>query len=193
MWLHWKRSRPACDNWQAPSEEDAAAWDVRRWYAEHFYGLGGGTVHCSALDAHGNLACATTTSGHAFKLAGRVGDSPIPGAGFYVDNAVGAAGCIGHGEATLQNVSSFLAVEAMRRGASPEEAGREALTRLAEKALPSQCDPLGRPRYDVQMFLISRDGGHAGVSLWNDRYLAVSDASGTRREPCLPLFHRDLT
>lgn len=186
MWLHWKRKRASGHDWQ-PSPLDDEALDVERWYQQHFYPPGG-TVHVAVQDAAGDLACATSTSGHAFKMPGRVGDSPILGAGLYVDNQVGSCGSIGHGEANLQHCSSFAAVELMRHGRAPREAGLEILRRIAAATPSAQRDPQGRPRFNLQLYLLARDGTHAGVALWGPKQIAVSDEQGTRWEPCTALF-----
>ncbi|HJT99556.1 MAG TPA: N(4)-(beta-N-acetylglucosaminyl)-L-asparaginase [Rhodanobacteraceae bacterium] len=91
------------------------------------------TLGMLAIDAQGNLSGACTTSGMAWKLHGRVGDSPIIGAGLYVDNDVGAATSTGVGEEVIRNVGSFLVVELMRQGRSPEAACREAVTRIIKR------------------------------------------------------------
>ena len=185
MWLHWKRSRSENDDWITPGKEDADL-DLETYFKQHFF-RPTGTVHVAALDHAGDLACATSTSGHAFKMAGRVGDSPILGAGLYVDNAVGTCGSIGHGEANLENCSSFLGVELMRSGMSPEEAGLEVLRRVAANAHPRQRDKQGRAKFHLQLFLLDPDGRRAGVSMWDGRQFAVSDSGGTRLEDCTPL------
>ncbi|PWV45624.1 N(4)-(beta-N-acetylglucosaminyl)-L-asparaginase [Chitinophaga sp. S165] len=91
------------------------------------------TIGMIAMDANGNLSGACTTSGMAFKLHGRVGDSPIIGAGLYVDNEIGAATSTGVGEEVIRVVGSFLVVELMRQGYSPEAACKEAVTRIVKK------------------------------------------------------------
>ena len=91
------------------------------------------TLGMLAIDANGQLAGACTTSGMAFKLHGRVGDSPIIGAGLYVDNEVGAATASGMGEEMMRNAASFLVVELMRQGLSPGDACREAIARVVRK------------------------------------------------------------
>ena len=203
MWLYWKRTRSQRDDWQPPAADEADL-DVQRWFEKHFYGAqipegarvdpaaqqGTGTVHCAALDGRGDLACATTTSGHAFKIAGRVGDSPILGAGLYVENEVGTCGSIGHGEANLENLSSYAGVELMRGGLSPAEAGLEVLRRVVKNARPDQCDQRGRPTFNLQLFLLAKDGCHAGVALWGDKQYAVADEDGSRLEPCVALYER---
>ncbi len=111
IWLHWKETNGKESDWIAPpdSELDPA---VRR-----FFGIREpGTIHCSALDTHGDLGCVTTTSGLYYKIPGRVGDSPILGAGLFLDNEVGSAGSTGRGEANLLNLSSHAIVEGLRRG-----------------------------------------------------------------------------
>lgn len=186
FWLHWKRSRSKIDDWQPPTAEEADAEAAE--YFEKAYTKTGGTVHCAALDAHGNLGGTTSTSGHAFKINGRVGDSPILGAGLYVDNEVGTCGSIGHGEANMQHLSSFLAVELMRQGASPVEAGLEVLRRVAAKLPASSVDDQGRATIHLQLFLLSRSGEAAGVCFWGPKQFAVSDHSGTHLLPSHALY-----
>ncbi len=185
MWLHWRRTRPGTD-W-LPPPADEIDLDVQAWFEKHFY-RSQGTVHFAAIDGRGDMACATSTSGHAFKLAGRVGDSPILGAGLYVENAIGSCGSIGWGEANMQNLSSFAAVELMRRGLSPHEAGLEVLRRVAKHAPPHKRDAEGRPNFNLQLYLLARDGRHAGVALRGPKQIAVVDERGGRLEPCETLY-----
>jgi len=119
------------------------------------------TIGMLALDARGEVAAATTTSGLAWKLPGRVGDSPIPGAGLYADSAVGAACATGVGEEVLRVCGSFLVVEGMRRGLEPEEAIREALRRIAANP------PHGPGHYSRQVAFLAlrRDGAAAALAL----------------------------
>lgn len=192
IWLHWKRTRSPIDDWRPPEAVDP---EVQRWFDVHFRGPAGhgkvGTVHVAAQDAHGDLACVTSTSGHAFKLPGRVGDSPILGAGLYVDNEVGTCGSIGHGEANLENLSSFASVELMRSGCSPEEAGLELLRRVARKTRPEQRDAEGRPQFNLWLFLLAKDGRRAGVTMWGPKQYALADDQGARLETCTALFSRE--
>ncbi len=207
MWLHWKRSRSRHDDWIEPAEDEQEL-DVQRWFEKHFYGLSApegaqlksasstgppestGTVHCAAINAHGDIACATSTSGHAFKIAGRIGDSPILGAGLYCDSEWGSCGSIGNGEANLENLSSFAAVELMRGGMVPAKAGLEILRRITHKSPADQCDEQGRPQFNVQFFLLGQDGTHAGTSMWSRKQIAVADELGARLENCTPLFEK---
>ncbi|MEQ8788598.1 MAG: N(4)-(beta-N-acetylglucosaminyl)-L-asparaginase [Pirellulaceae bacterium] len=203
MWLYWKRTRSEHDDWRPPAAGEADL-DVETWFEKHFYGTaaregsrvdptqqrGTGTVHVAAQDAKGDMACVTSTSGHAFKIAGRVGDSPILGAGLYVDNEVGSCGSIGHGEANLENCSSFAAVELMRGGLPPVEAGLEVLRRVAARSHADRRDDQGRPTFNLQLFLLAKDGAHAGVAMWGPKQIAVGDEEGVRLEACTALFER---
>lgn len=186
MWLHWKRIRSRMDDWVAPHEDDVDPATAE--YFRKFTSTLGGTVHCSAIDSRGDLGCTTSTSGHPFKLPGRVGDSPVLGAGLYCDNRFGTCGSIGHGEANLENLSSFLAVELLRQGASPQEAGLEALRRVAEHLHPGQTDKDGRPNIHLQLFVLARDGRHAGVTMRGKHQIAVTDQNGTRLEDSVALI-----
>ena len=151
----------------------------------HFYG----TIHCSGVNTAGDVAGVTTTSGLAWKIPGRVGDSPILGAGLYVDNDVGAAGSTGRGEANLFNVSSFLIVECMRRGMHPKDAGLEALRRIVANTIePGLLNSRGRPNFNVIFYALHRDGAFAGVSLYGEGRFAVCTDAGPQTLPCEPLF-----
>src|SRR6202007_1990967 len=115
------------------------------------------TIGILAIDAHGNLSGACTTSGMAWKMRGRVGDSPIVGAGLYVDNDVGAATSTGVGEEVIRNAGSFLVVELMRQGRSPQQACREAVARVARRKPKSAGD------IQVGFIAINR---HGEVGAW---------------------------
>jgi N4-(beta-N-acetylglucosaminyl)-L-asparaginase len=185
IWLHWKRTRGPHEDWLAPTPDkidpDAAAWFQRTT----------GTVHFAARDSKGDLSCATSTSGLAFKLVGRVGDSPVIGAGLYVDNEIGSCGATGRGEASLDHLASFAAVELMRSGLSPLEAGLEVLRRVERKAAPRLRDAKGRPNFDLQLYVMAKDGRYAGVALRGPRKFAVADAQGARHEECVALFNKE--
>jgi len=140
-----------------------------------------GTINCSALNEKGEMSSVTTTSGLAWKLPGRCGDSPIIGAGCYCDQDVGAAGATGSGEENIKVVGAHTIVENMRRGMSPEEAGMDALRRIAR----NYNNDMAKLAY-VSMFfyILRRDGEHAGVTMWSGssehpRRYVVND--GTKR------------
>jgi N4-(beta-N-acetylglucosaminyl)-L-asparaginase len=149
------------------------------------YGSFWGTTNCSGINVQGDLCGVTTTSGLAWKIPGRVGDSPILGAGLYVDNDVGAAGSTGRGEANLYNLTSYLVVENMRRGMAPKDAGLAALQRIVDNTVePRLLDERGRPAFDVRFFILAKSGAHAGVALYGagESTFAVCDENGAREE-----------
>ncbi len=149
-----------------------------------------GTIHCSALNEKGEISGCTTTSGLAWKLPGRVGDSPIIGAGSYTDQDVGSAGATGSGEENIKVVGAHTIVENMRHGMSPFDAGMDALKRIVR----NYTGDMDRLRFmDMTFYVLRKDGAYAGVSLW-DGYevgkphkIAVHD--GTKRlEKTVSLF-----
>src|SRR5208282_4804634 len=130
---------------------------------DHFYG----TINCDGLNSKGELAGATTTSGLAWKIPGRVGDSPVIGAGLYVDGDVGAAGSTGRGEANLLSLGSFLIVEFLRNGMSPKDAGMATLKRIAANTVEKRLlNSRGRPNFGVSYYILSRSGAHSAVTLY---------------------------
>jgi N4-(beta-N-acetylglucosaminyl)-L-asparaginase len=141
-----------------------------------------GTIHCSAANEKGEVSGCTTTSGLAFKLPGRVGDSPIIAAGCYTDQDVGSAGATGSGEENIKIAGAHTIVENMRHGMSPLEAGMDALKRIVR----NYNNDMSKLQYmDMTFYILRKDGAYAGVSLW-DGYsrhephkIAVHD--GTRR------------
>jgi len=145
-----------------------------------------GTTSLEAVSADGDICGVTTTSGLSWKIPGRAGDSPILGAGQYVDNAVGAAGSTGRGEANLYNCASFLIVEHMRQGMSPKDAGMTALTRIKDNTVESRLlNERGTPNFDVRFFILNKAGEYAGVALYGEgeATFAVCDENGAREEP----------
>ena len=190
MWLYWKRSRSSVDDWRTPPRDEDL--DLQAWFDKHFYRNSDskhhGTVHCAAQNAQGDLACATTTSGHAFKLPGRVGDSPILGAGLYADNEAGSCGSIGHGEANLRHLSSFAVVQRMRSGASPLDAAMQVLQDIADRCEEDWKDDNGRPKFNLQLFILNASGEHQGAAIWPGKQIAVVDEAGPRLEDCVSLY-----
>jgi len=170
IWLRRKEMLSDKDFWFPPKVETLDP-ELMRYIEFH------GTINCNAIDANGNLAGVTTTSGYYFKIPGRVGDSPIIGAGLYVDNEVGAAGSTGRGEANIQNCGSFSVVEFMRQGHSPEEACLQALKRIAEKSKgqPRLLDEDGLPRFGLDFYAINKKGEYGGASMWSGSKFAIHD------------------
>jgi len=184
IWLKWKETLSDRDDWLPPAEEGQAA-AMKGVLRDH------GTINCNAVDTNGNIAGVTTTSGLSFKIPGRVGDSPILGAGLYVDNEVGACGSTGRGEANLLNCSSFLVVENMRRGMSPEEAGLSVLKRVAEKTEPRLRDDQGRPSYQLRFYVLNKRGEYAGVAMWSGGNYALHDGLNNQAKEFTYLYRRE--
>jgi N4-(beta-N-acetylglucosaminyl)-L-asparaginase len=141
-----------------------------------------GTIHCSALNEKGEISGCTTTSGLAYKLPGRLGDSPIIGAGCYTDQDVGSAGATGSGEENIKVAGAHTIVENMRHGMSPQESGMDALQRIVR----NYNHDMKRLQFvDMTYYILRKDGAYAGVSLWtgyeggHPHQIAVHD--GTRR------------
>lgn len=151
-----------------------------------------GTINCNGINASGDICGVTTTSGLAWKIPGRVGDSPILGAGLYVDNDVGAAGSTGRGEANLYNLSSYLIVESMRRGMHPKDAGMEALKRIRTNTVESRLlNARGLPNFNIRFFILNKQGQHAGVAMYGsgEKTFALCTEKGAEAptlEPLLP-------
>ena len=144
-----------------------------------------GTTSVEGLSPDGDICGVTTTSGLAWKIPGRAGDSPILGAGQYVDNGVGAAGSTGRGEANLFNCASFLIVEFMRQGRSPKDAGMAALERIRDNTIePRLLNSRGLPNFDVRFFVLNKAGEYAGVAMYgsSESHFAVCDENGAREE-----------
>ena len=168
-WLEWKR-RIDPDHYLDPNKRSEAMDAARRSMVAdglldpfHVYG----TINCDGVSPKGEVCGVTTTSGLAWKIPGRVGDSPILGAGLYVDGEVGAAGSTGRGEANLYNLSSYLIVENLRRGMAPKDAGMDALKRIRANTVEKRLlDDKGNPRFQLLFYVLNRAGEHAGLAMF---------------------------
>lgn len=182
IWLRWKETHSPNDAWLHPEADKEAALRRRELGlpADDRPDFTWGTINCLGLTGGGDLAGVTTTSGLSYKIPGRVGDSPIIGAGLYVDNEVGAAGSTGRGEANLQNCSSFLVVELMRAGRSPDEACLDVLRRVAAKCEPRLRDTAGAPSFGLKLYALRKDGKFGGASLRGGGQIAVNDGGASR-------------
>jgi N4-(beta-N-acetylglucosaminyl)-L-asparaginase len=126
-----------------------------------------GTIHCNGINAQGEICGLTSTSGLPFKIPGRVGDSPILGAGCYVDGSVGAVGSTGRGEANLYNLTSFLILENLRRGLSPKDAGLEGLRRIRANTVEKRLRKAnGDPNFNICFYVLNARGEHAAVAMY---------------------------
>jgi len=193
LWLEWKR-RIDPQHYLDPEKRGAAGLAAGLGMVaeglidrDHFYG----TINCNGLSPRGELAGVTTTSGLAWKIPGRVGDSPILGAGLYVDGDIGAAGSTGRGEANLYSLCSFLIVENMRRGMRPKDAGIEALKRIKTNTSERRLlNGRGEPNFNVTFYVLSARGEYAGVALYGgpNAVYAVCTENGAENRPIEPLL-----
>ncbi len=187
IWLKWKETMSTQDDWLPPHTENDTT--LGALYEE--FKRSTGTIHCSAIDQKGDISCVTTTSGLAYKIAGRVGDSPILGAGLYCDNAVGSAGSTGRGEANLVNCSSVMIVEWMARGKSPEEACLEACKRIVEHNKERRWqDDQGRPTFNVKFYALNKKGEFGGAGIFSPCEIAVHDGTSARRVQTAYLYKK---
>jgi N4-(beta-N-acetylglucosaminyl)-L-asparaginase len=177
-WLEWKR-RIDPEHYLDPKKRVQAGYEAGLQMVrdglidpDHFWG----TINCDGINAKGEICGVTTTSGLAWKIPGRVGDSPILGAGLYVDGDVGAAGSTGRGEANLYNLCSFFIVEEMRRGAHPKDAGMAALKRVARNTVEKRLlNGRSQPNFSLNFYVLNAKGEFAGVSMYGSKYAACTE------------------
>jgi len=193
LWLEWKR-RSDPEHFLDPKRREAAAWTAARsMVADGLVPEGSfwGTINCNAVTPKGEVCGATSTSGTAWKIPGRAGDSPIIGAGVYVDNEVGAAGSTGRGEANLYNLTSFFIVEQMRRGLHPKDAGLEGLKRIKANTVEKRLlNARGLPNFNIRFFVLNNRGEFAGLAMYasGEKSYAVCTENGAEERPLEPLL-----
>lgn len=191
-WLEWKRRTDPL-HYLDPKTRADAEHRVRLEMvadglldAEHMYG----TINCEAVNSKGDICGVTTTSGLAWKIPGRVGDSPILGAGLYVDNDFGAAGSTGRGEANLYNLSSYVIVDNMRKGMHPKDAMIDACKRIAKNTIEKRLlNSRGLPSFSMSFYGLDKKGRHAGVSFYDSGSYAICTDNGAetfKMEPVYP-------
>ncbi|MEO7083015.1 MAG: N(4)-(beta-N-acetylglucosaminyl)-L-asparaginase [Gemmatimonadaceae bacterium] len=199
-WLRWKSRQNPTDNWlDLPPKRTPPAKPLRESSTNHshvYYDAYGvpytyGTINMNAVSAAGDVGSVTTTSGLSWKIPGRVGDSPIIGAGQYCDNEVGAAGSTGRGEANIKVCGAFLAVEFMRQGMSPEQALMKVMERVIAMTEKRLLNDKGRPYFQLQYYAVNKKGEYAGACAYAGSQFAVADAKGARLENCVYLFKAD--
>jgi len=176
-WMRWKSRLNKDDAWLDHDDDIAIKFTT-------------GTINMNAVNAAGDVSSVTTTSGMAWKVPGRIGDSPVIGAGQYCDNGVGAAGSTGRGEANIKVCGAFLAVEFMRQGLAPQVAVIKTLERLVAMTEARLLRPDGKPNFDIQFYAVTKDGRYAGGTLYDGAEFAVCDEKGARLEKCVSLFSR---
>ena len=192
-WLEWKR-RIDPGHYLNPAERARAGYEAGlgmmadgRIDEHDFFG----TINCDGINSSGEICGVTTTSGLAWKIPGRVGDSPILGAGLYVDGTYGAAGSTGRGEANLYNLTSYLIVENLRNGMSPKDAGMAGLKRIQENTVePRLLNSRGEPAFGISFYVLNAKGEYAGVSMYateRSRF-AVCTENGGELAPLEPLL-----
>jgi len=176
-WLRW-RARLSPTDFRLDYDDDVAIAHTH------------GTINMNSVNAKGEMSSVTTTSGMAYKVPGRVGDSPIIGAGQYCDQTVGCAGSTGRGEANIKACGGFLTVEFMRQGMAPEQAALKTLERVVAMTEARQLDEKQRPRFDLNIYALARDGRYGSASLYEGGTFAVADERGARVEKAAFLFRR---
>jgi N4-(beta-N-acetylglucosaminyl)-L-asparaginase len=189
-WLEWKRRTDPLHYLSPKDRKQAYRQVAMDMIAEgivdpdHYYG----TINCDGISPKGEICGVTTTSGLAWKIPGRAGDSPILGAGLYLDGEVGAAGSTGRGEANLYNLSSYLIVEEMRRGAHPKDACVTTLKRIAKNTIEKRLlTDNGRPNFGLNFYCLNAKGEYAGVSMYDSTY-AVCTENGPQTVKTESLF-----
>jgi N4-(beta-N-acetylglucosaminyl)-L-asparaginase len=169
-WLHWRANRGPDDDWlDVPDAEPIMPRPT-------------GTVNLNIVNAQGDLSSVTTTCGLAWKLPGRVGDSPIVGAGQYTDNEIGAAGSTGRGESNIMVCGGFLTVEHMRRGMKPADATLETLKRVLAMTTPRLLLPNGRTRFQLTFYAVNKNGEAGAASLYPSRYATFDGKDAVIRD-----------
>ncbi len=174
-WLRWRANRGREDDWlDVPEDESMVARPT-------------GTINLNVVSPTGDISSVTTTSGLAWKIPGRAGDSPIIGAGQYTDNDVGAAGSTGRGEANILVCGAFLTVENMRRGLKPADAALETLRRVVSKTEPRLLNERGRPHFSLNFYAVNRNGDFGAGSIYPRRYAAWDGQSASHYD-CAHLY-----
>ena len=190
-WLEWKR-RIDSEHYLDPKKRAEAGQRA----AKDMLALGmlreenlHGTINCDGINSKGEICGVTTTSGLAWKIPGRIGDSPILGAGLYVDGSVGAAGSTGRGEANLYNLCSFVIIEEMRRGAHPKDAGMEVLNRIKNNTIEKRLlNSRGLPNFGITFYMLNAKGEYASVTMYEGTSFAMCNENGPQTLKCEALL-----
>lgn len=165
-WLRWRANRSPDDDWLNVGKDETMGHRPT------------GTINMNTITDKGDLASVTTTSGLAWKIPGRAGDSPIIGAGQYTDNAVGAAGSTGRGESNIMVCGGFLTVEFMRQGLAPTDACLATLKRVVAMTEPRLLDAQGRPTFQLTYYALNKRGETGAASLYPAPYAAHDGSEG---------------
>lgn len=205
-WLRWRANLNNRDKWldddqridfDKPIEQSQRNEDMispvdpisHVWYDKLSVAHTWGTIHCSAVNKHQDIGCCTTTSGLSWKLPGRVGDSPIIGAGLYCDNEVGSAGATGRGESVIQTVGSAWVVSAMEQGMSPTKACFQACKRIVDRTHQKRLfDAQGKPRFNVTFYAVRKDGAYGSACIRKGGNAVVCTEQGVKPFASMPLY-----
>jgi N4-(beta-N-acetylglucosaminyl)-L-asparaginase len=184
-WLRWKACLSPNDNWlDSRSDSVLPPQTASLSHDDPLHiKFTTGTINMNAVNANGDISSVTTTSGLSWKVPGRIGDSPIVGAGQYCDNTVGAAGSTGRGEANIKVCGAFLIVEFMRQGMTPAQACMKTIDRVIAMTERRLLDSNGRPLFDLQFYAVAKDGSYGAATAYEGGRFAVADARGARLEP----------
>ena len=198
-WIEWRARLSDSDDYLTPAESAERIGQPYRRPGDFGDGLldshdgyrPQGTINCDIVDVNGDLSSVTTTSGLAYKIPGRVGDSPIIGAGQFCDNDVGAAGSTGRGEAVIKTCGSHTVVEYMRQGMHPKDACLEALRRIVHVTVEERLlGEDGRPSFNVNYYAVNKNGEYGGAAIYSGARFAVSVDGDSRLEDSAYVFQR---
>ena len=194
IWLYWRERLSDRDDWieaAREAEDPDIKWFIKEHGDEDFRPQG--TIHMSIRTGKGELVGVTTTSGLFFKVPGRLGDSPVVGAGIYSEGGVGSCGSTGRGEANLITCGSHSVVELLRQGKAPEEACLEVLKRIADKThrVPRHRNAKGEPAFNVTFYCVDAKGRTAGASMLSGAKYVVGDKDGVRSLDTAYLYKRE--
>ena len=178
-WLRWRANRGRNDDWINVTDD------------ERMVPRQTGTININIVNTNGDISSVTTTSGLSWKIPGRVGDSPIIGAGQYTDNDIGAAGSTGRGEANIMVCGAFLTVDNMRRGMSPTDAALETLRRVVATTEARLLDERGRPTFGLNFYAVNKNGEFGAGTIWSGGQYAAYDGTTAARHDIPYLYARD--
>lgn len=186
-WLRWRAELNRHDDWL--NEDQQVPNDVIPLRDPSDIPFTEGTIHCSAVDTNGDLSGVTSTSGLSYKIPGRVGDSPIIGAGNFTDNLVGSAGATGRGESVIKSCGAFQVVQHMANGIEPTEACLRTLKWIASHTRRGRLlNERGEPNFQVTFYALRKDGAYGSACMRGERFFAIHDGNEARLERCVSLY-----
>lgn len=203
IWMKWKEEMSDNDAWgSSPKHPHPASASSKRvsslglsreevafndWAMDIIRRRPTGTINCLAVDGNGDISGVTTTSGLAWKIPGRVGDSPIIGAGLYVDNEVGAAGSTGRGEENIYSCGGRIVVENMRRGMNPTEAALDVLKRISHR-YGDNLEELAK--FNISFYAVNKAGEYGAATLWQGPKFSVHDGREAKNLDTVFLYEK---